>query len=112
MKTYLFSPDIIMNTSGYWIDRDFIKSQKISSLYVNGAIESFRGICKDNGIDISDNAVKTKQPIMVDTKDGKSVQVGFIFKASTETYNDLKRKYVKFRLEIWVEISELNTPKF
>ena len=49
---------------------------------------------------------------MVDTKDGKSVQVGFIFKASTETYNDLKRKYVKFRLEIWVEISELNTPKF
>ena len=82
MNTYMFTTVTTMkeyNNKKWWIDGDIIRTKYIEANTVNEALKKYQEIVEnDNYISISNNALKNKAPMYVDTKDGDCKQVGYV----------------------------------
>lgn len=100
---FIFKTNTTINSPKYWIDSDIVPEFKIDTSDLNAAIIKFRNFAEEQDISISDNAIKHKSPMYIDTSNGTK-QVGYTFNASTEIYDDDTRRYTKQWLTLWVDI--------
>ena len=105
---YLFKSEVTMkeyNRTKYWISNDIIPALEIEAETINKAIESFADIVNSKYfIQISNNAIKNKQPMFIDTIDGTK-QVGYVFTGKTDMDND--GQWVSQFVDIWTDIKGL-----
>lgn len=86
MKNYRFHTVTTMkeyNRDKWWIDRDIVKDMIISADSVKEALSAYREKVEEQYISISDNAMKRKSAMYRESKDGESVQVGYVLTAKT-----------------------------
>ena len=114
MTNYMFETTTTMkehNSKKWWIDSDIIRPIIISAENLKEALQKFVQYCDDMCIEISNNAIRTKNPMYVDTKDGKTKQIGYVITGKTE-FNDNYYKWVKQYVDLWVRITEVNDIEF
>lgn len=112
MKTYLFQTTTTMkeyNRKHYWIDGDIVRDMQIDAENLLSALNEYRDRVHDTAfISISDNAIKTRQPMYCDYKDGTTRQVGYVITGKTEIQTDDYRKPWSVQyVDLWVAISEV-----
>ena len=87
----------------WWIDKNIITEKTIVAGSVADALKNYQKEVADRHyIFISDNALKNKEPMYIDTKNGVK-QVGYVMTAKTDfsdDYGNWKSKYI----DLWVEI--------
>lgn len=85
---YIFKTTATMkeyNNKKWWIDSDIIREISINADSLKQALEEYREIVKDKFyIEISNNAIKNKNPMFIDTPEGYCKQVGYVITGKTE----------------------------
>lgn len=117
MKTFLFHTIATMkeyNRENWWIDRDIIKQIKIDAETLKEALNKYQEIVNENyTINISNNAIKNKQPMFIDCKDGSTKQVGFVITGKDEYFrDDNKNRWTTQFIDLWIDINEISTANF
>lgn len=100
---FIFKTTTTVKNPKYWILSDIISEFKIDTNDLTTAIEEFRNFAEKQDISITNNAIKCKSPMYIDTLNGTK-QVGYTFNASTDIYDDDTQRFTKQRLALWVEI--------
>ena len=115
MKKYLFQTKTTMkeyNDKKWWIASDVVTDKYIKAENINKALEVYRKLVKeDSYIEISDNAMKNKNNMYVDTVDGTK-QVGYVITASTEFEDEVNYKWTKQYIDLWVNIMTIADTEF
>lgn len=111
---FLFRTNTTMkeyNNKKWWIDSDTVPEMIIREDDLEAALKTYRILAKEQAfVDISDNALKKKDPMYVDTEKGPE-QVGYVITASTDfevDYSKSSRQYI----DLWVSIYEIHQPDF
>ena len=63
-------------------------------------------------IQISNNAIKNKNPMYVDTTDGNAKQVGYVITAKTEFQDNDNYKWSTQYIDLWVTILTIEDTEF
>lgn len=104
---YIFNTKATMkryNEDDWWVESNIVPTIKIEENNLTKAVEKYRDIINEKqGIEISDNAIKTKEDMYIDTKDGKVKQTGYIITGKTLFQNN-DYKWVNKYIDLWVEI--------
>ena len=107
MTNYIFKTTVTMkphNSKNWWIDSNIITEKYISAENVNEALEKYRKeILEKHYISISDNALKRKEPMYVDTASGEARQCGYVITGKTDFETDYG-KWVEQYIDLWVNI--------
>ena len=116
MKTYLFKTTTTMkeyNNKKWWIDKDIVRDKYINADSLDKALEEYREFVKESAyIEISNNALKNKSNMYVDTKDGKTKQVGYVITAKTEFQYEDSCKWTTQYIDLWVSILTIEDTEF
>ena len=110
MSIYLFESSTFCKNPRFWIDEDIISRKKISAATHAEACEKYAKETTAAYVEISKKKKKRPEKIYVDDKDGNAHQCGYLFKATTDIYDEERRKWTKCRAEIWATIYELKSP--
>lgn len=105
---YIFKTAATMkphNRKKWWIDRDIIDDIRITADSVQKALEQWRKIvCDRFGVDVSENAIKCKQPMYIDDENGDPRQVGYVITGKTDfdkgDYSGWSTQYI----DLWVTV--------
>lgn len=109
MKQYLFQTTTTENTSDFWIDRNIVNNFIVSANNLNEAKQKYFEFVFDSAyITISKTQQRKANKMYVDTKNGETKQVGFVFVGSTEI--EFNYQYKKRYVSLWCVINELNNP--
>ena len=114
MTNYMFETTTTMkeyNREKWWIDSDIIRPIIISAENLKAALREFVQYCDKQYIEVSENALRTKQAMYVDLKSGGTKQVGYVITGKTE-FNDNYYRWVKQYVDLWVRITEVNDVDF
>lgn len=116
MNKYIFKTTATMkphNSKKWWIDGDIIPDKQITADSVKDALQIYREMVDERHyISISDNALKHKSPMYIDTATGGgAVQVGFVITGKTEFQRDNGEWVTQF-IDLWVEILTITETKF
>ena len=107
MNTYLFKTTATMkeyNRRRWWIDPDIIRDTTICAETVNAALQEYREIVLDRyGITVSENALKNKCPMYIDTETGAK-QVGYVITGKTDFDRGDYSGYSAQCIELWITI--------
>ena len=108
--TYEFKTTCTMkeyNNKHWWIDSGYIRPITICTENLNEALYKYRGIVEEKYyINISKNALKNKNPMYIDLKNGESKQIGYVITASTEFEDRTACKWSKQYIDLWVTIKK------
>ena len=103
------------NKSKYWINREIVEDMEIEADSVKEALEIWRGKCSSlYGIEVSNNALKRKEEMWQDIKDGDRIhsrQVGWVITGKTMIQNG-DRGYTEQYIDLWVEIKKVEYVDF
>ena len=105
MKNYIFETTATMkeyNNNKWWIDRGIIRTIRVTAENVTEALRQYREKVEEFGVTISKNALKTKNPMYVDTVDGVK-QIGYVITGQTDL-DDNHYRWVKQYINLWVTI--------
>lgn len=106
MKTYLFSTQVTENSSDFWIDSKIVSNFKVDANDINEAKHKFFDfVYSSSYITISKTQQKKANKIYVDTKEGETKQIGWVFIGSTEI--DFGNQWRKRFVSLWVSVNEL-----
>jgi regulatory protein YycH of two-component signal transduction system YycFG len=108
MKKYLFKTTTTMkeyNAKKWWIDRDYIPQTTIEAENLKDALTKYREFTEKHCVSISDNALKTKAAMYIDTTEGVK-QCGYVITGKTDFDNDHKGWTTQY-IDLWVNISEI-----
>jgi len=108
MKAYLFCTTATMkdyNSRKWWIDSKIVRDMEIEAEDVLSALNIYRA--RVSIVDISANAIKNRNPMFCDFKDGSTKQVGYVITASTDFQTD-NYKWSKQFIDLWVTIKEVS----
>lgn len=111
MKTYRFETKTTMkpyNESKYWIDRDYVGNAEFKAETLSEAISKWVERCDERGVTVTKTAIKEKEAMYIDTKDGESIQVGYVITGMTDILDDVKRRYTQQYIDLWVTIKEVS----
>ena len=114
MNKYLFKTTTTMreyNEDKWWIDPNIVKDKYINAENLNEALKEYKDLVETVYITISDNAIKNKTPMYVDTKDGKSKQIGYVLTGKTD-FQDDQGNWISQYIELWVEILTITETNF
>lgn len=115
MKTYFFTTTTTMkdiDRAKYWIDGDYIKPIRICAKSVNDALKQYTEYTSDKHCTtISSNALRNKQPMFVDRKDGTIQQVGYIITGKT-MFERGDYTWVDKYIDLWVNIEQIEQINF
>lgn len=114
MKKYLFKTTATMkeyNNKKWWINSNIIGNKYINAEDINKALEKYKNLVEEKEyIIISNNAIKNKNPMYVDTTDGVK-QVGYVITAKTE-FQDDNYKWSTQYIDLWVEVLTIEDTEF
>lgn len=97
------------NNKKWWIDKDVMPEAYINADNLKEALTKYQKRAEENGITISNSALRTAEPMYVDS-DGETKQVGLVITASTDFSNFCT--YSKQYIELWTEILTLVDTEF
>lgn len=98
------------NYKKWWIDSNIVREITVEADTITAAVKEYQKEVHDRFyIDISDNAIKTKSPMYIDTKTGEPVEVGFVITASADFDNN-HLGWVKQFIDLWVEVNIISNP--
>lgn len=113
MKTFLFNTTATMkpyNYTKWYIDTGIIRPVTIKAENINAALKEYQHIVSEKYyVNISNYAIKNKEPMYKDTPEGDAIQCGYVLTASTDFDND-HAGWVKQYIELWVNISIIINP--
>ena len=111
MKTYQFTTTATMkpyNNKKWWIDPDIIRTIIIDADNLKTALEKYKTICEEKYyVRISNNALKNKNAMYVDTKTGETKQIGYVITGITD-FDDDRRRWVAQYIDLWVCIDVIH----
>ena len=110
MSIYLFESTTICKNPRFWIADDIIRRKKIAAATLAEACERYAEAAAAAGVEISKTQQKRPEKIYIDDIDGNTQQCGYLFKATTDIYDEERRKWTKCRAEIWAKIYEVKSP--
>ena len=110
MSVYLFESNTICKNPRFWIDDGIISRKKIAAATLAEACEKYAEEAAAAGVEISKTQQKRPEKIYIDDKDGKAQQCGYLFKATTDIYDEERGKWTNCRAEIWATVYELRSP--
>ena len=106
--TYFFQTSATMkpyNNKKWWIDSNIIRDAKIEAVSIEEALTKYKKLVYDKTyIKISNNALKNKEPMYIDTKTG-TVQVGYVITAKADFQDSENYRWSAQYIDLWVEIS-------
>lgn len=115
MNTYIFNTTTTMKEYNYkqwWIDRNIIPDMRITAENLNAAIEQWRETAREKHyIEISNNAIRHKSNMYVDTRSGETKQVGYVITGKTDLETS-DCKWVQQYVDLWVEIVTVTDTNF
>ena len=104
---YLFKTTATMkeyNREKWWIDSGIIREITVNADNTNDALQQYREIAGNNyGVEISNNALRTKNPMYIDTADGVK-QVGFVITGKTDFEDRNAYKWSAQYIDLWVTV--------
>ena len=107
--TYFFRTTATMkpyNNKNWWIDADIIRNIYIDAENINEALKQYQELTRDKyGVNISNNALKNRSPMYIDTVNGKPQQKGFVITAQTDFNDNRRYKWVSQYIDLWIDIS-------
>ena len=110
---YLFKTNATMkeyNCKKWWIDSHIISDLIITSDTLENALKEYQNIVKNRFyIDISDNAIKSKNNMYIDTEAG-TIQSGYVITAKCDFEDRNNYKYTQQYIDLWVNISIIQNP--
>lgn len=116
MKKYLFKTTATMkeyNNKKWWIDSNIVRDKYINAENINKALEQYKNLVEEKEyITISNNAIKNKNPMYVDTTDGNTKQVGYVITAKTEFQDNDNYKWTTQYIDLWVEVLTIEDTEF
>ena len=99
------------NNEKWWIDPDIITRKTIKADTIAAALERFRALVEgERYISISNNAMKNKRPMYIDTENGAK-QTGFVITGKTDFQTDSGR-WVSNYIDLWVNILTIIDTEF
>lgn len=108
-KTFVFETTTTMkeyNRDKWWIMDDIVKTFETTASTLSEALKSFQKFVEDTAyITISNNALKTKNPMYRDTKDGTK-QVGYVITGQADFEDRDNYRWSKQYINLWVDISQ------
>ena len=108
MSKYIFKTTATMkeyNNSKWWIDSGIVRDITIHAATIAEALEQYREQVKEKYyIEISKNALKTKNNMYVDDENGVAVQVGYVITGKTEFEDRENYKWSIQYIDLWVTI--------
>lgn len=97
------------NSDKFWIDRDIIRTIRINADNLTDALKQYQKTVKEKTyIEITDNALKNKNPMYIDDENG-TTQTGYVITAST-SFETSNYKYTKQYIDLWIEINIIVSP--
>lgn len=116
MATYRFETHATMkpyNCKQWWIDSGIVRPVEVEAETLTEALNLWRNkVMERDYIEISRNAIRNKQPMYRDYKDGRTEQVGYVITGKTEfdkgDYTGWSTQYI----ELWVSIYIIEAPNF
>lgn len=115
MKKYLFKTTTTMkeyNNKKWWIDSNIVRDKYINAENLNEALEKYKNLVEEKDyITISNNAMKNKNPMYIDTTDGETKQVGYVITAKTE-FQDDNYKWSTQYINLWINILTVEDTEF
>ena len=116
MNTYRFETTTTMkpyNRENWWIDSAIVRPVEVHAASVTEALSLWRNIVRDrDDVTVSSNALKTKQPMYRDYKDGRTEQIGYVITGKTDFDRGNYAGYCSQYIDLWVSISIVTTPDF
>ena len=106
MKKYLFKTSATMIAYNYikWcIDSNIIKNKYIKAENINEALKKYKNLVEEEYILISNNAIKNKSPMYIDTTEGNTKQIGYVITAKTD-FQDSNYKWNTQYIDLWITI--------
>ena len=116
MKKYIFKTTTTMkeyNREKWWIDSGIVREIQVEAENVKQALEKYRAIVeKSHYITISNNAIKNKSPMYVDTASGGTKQVGYVITGKTEFEDRENYRWSTQYIDLWVRILTVTDTNF
>jgi len=114
--TYLFNTTATMkeyNNKKWWIDAGIVRPFTVEAENLKEALEKYREHVKNNNyITISDNALRRKNEMYIDLKDGTARQTGYVITGKTEFQDEQRGGWSTQYIDLWVTINQLLEPKW
>ena len=108
MKNYIIRTTATMkphNSKHWYIDPGIVREIQISAENVRDVLNQYREIVEEKYyISISDNAIKAKSGMYIDTKNGAPRQIGYVITGKAEFENRDSYKWSTQYIDLWVEI--------
>ena len=108
MNNYIFKTTATMkeyNSKKWWIDSGIVREIKVEAENVKQALKKYREIVMDRDyIEISENALRCKNPMYIDTPTGKVKQVGYVITGKTEFEDRENYRWSTQYIDLWVTI--------
>lgn len=94
------------NCKKWWIDPGYIRPITVEAETLAEALDAYRHTVEDRYYTtISDNAMRRKSAMYIDTKSGEARQVGYVITGQTEFETDFK--WVKQYIDLWVSVETI-----
>lgn len=107
MANYIFKTTTTMkeyNNKKWWIDSDLIREIRIQAENLRDALMEYKEyVSEAAGVEISNNALKNKEPMYVDTQD-EAKQVGYVITGKTFFEDIDNYKWSEQYIDLWVTI--------
>ena len=106
--TFIFKTTTTMkeyNSRKWWIDSDIVREIRITAENIRAALEQYREIVAEKHyITISDNAIKNKNPLYIDTPNGEPEQIGYVITGKTDFEDRDNYKWSAQYIDLWITI--------
>lgn len=107
MTNYIFKTKTTMkpyNNEKWWIDSDLISEMRIKAANLKDALLEYKNKAYETGfVKISNNALKNKKPMYVDTSNGVK-QVGYVITGKADFEDRDNYKWSEQYIDLWVTI--------
>ena len=101
----------LYNNKNWWIDSNIIPEKRIEADNVKEALSLYRSKVEESHyITITDNAMRNKNPMYIDTPDGEK-QIGYVITGKTDFQTEDYRWSAQY-IELWVTIITLTDTDF
>lgn len=92
------------NARKWWIDSGIVREIQITADNLPAALEQYREIVEEKHyISISAHAIKNRNPMYIDTPDGKK-QIGFVITGKTDFEDRDSYKWSTQYIDLWVTV--------
>lgn len=115
MKKFIFKTIATMkkyNNEKWYIESDIVREKYIEAETLNQALEKYRkSVYEEEYISISDNAIKCKNQMYVDSENGL-LQVGYVITGKCDFQDESNYKWSSQYIDLWVKITTVTDTEF